>query len=56
VSIDILGDGVNHDIGTVVQRILDVRAHKSVVNDDQNATLVRSGGDFADINKSQRRV
>lgn len=56
VAIDILGDGVNNNIRTVVQGVLDVRAHESVVNNDLDAMAVGNIGNSPDIDQAKSGV
>lgn len=56
VAVDVLCDAVDDDVGTVVERVLDVRRHEGVVNDDHDAVLVGNGGDLADVDEGQGRV
>lgn len=56
VAVDVLGHTVDDDIGTMVQRVLDVGAQEGVVDHDQDATLMGGGSDGADIHKAQGRV
>jgi hypothetical protein len=44
VTVDVLGDTVDNDICAVLKRVLDVRAHESVVNNHENAVLVGNFG------------
>lgn len=56
VAVDVLGHTVDDDIGTVVERVLDVGAQEGVVDNDQDATLMGSGSNRADIHKAEGRV
>lgn len=56
MAVDVLGDGVDDDVGSVVQGILDVRAQEGVVHHDLDAMLVSNGRNGADINEAQGRV
>ena len=56
VAIDVLGDTVDDDIGTEVERVLDVGREESVVDNDENAVLVGLGNDSSDIDEAQCRV
>jgi hypothetical protein len=56
VAINILGHGVNNEIGTVVQWVLDVGAHKSVIDNDLNTVLVGNVGNSPDIHQAESRV
>jgi hypothetical protein len=56
VAVDVLGDGVNDNVGTVVQGVLDIGAHKGVVNDNEDATLVGDIGNKLDINQAEGGV
>lgn len=56
MPIDILGDGVDNNIRTVIERVLDVRAQESVVDHNQNAMSVRDRGHFANVDQTQGGV
>lgn len=56
MPIDVLGDGVDHNIRTVIERVLDVRAEERVVHHDQNAMSVRDRGHLANVDQAQGRV
>jgi hypothetical protein len=56
VPVDVLCDAVHDDVGAVVQRVLHVRAHEGVVDDDHDAMLVRDGSDGADVDEREGGV
>jgi hypothetical protein len=56
MAVNVLRNGVNHHISTVIQWILNVRAHEGIINHNQNAMAVRNRGNFANINQRQGRV
>lgn len=56
VAVDILGDGVDDDVGAVVERVLHVGAQEGVIDHDHDAVLMGDGGDFADVDEGQGRV
>ena len=56
MAVDVLGHTVDDDIGTVVERVLDVGAEEGVVDNDQDATLMGSGSNRTDIHKAESRV
>jgi hypothetical protein len=56
VTIDVLGDTVNDDIGTEVERVLDVRREESVVDNDEDTMLVGLSDNSSDIDEAQCRV
>jgi hypothetical protein len=56
VSINVFGHGVNNKIGTVVQWVLDVGAHESVIDNNLNAVLVGNVGNSPDIHQAESRV
>lgn len=56
VAINVLSYGVNNNIGTVVQWILDVGAHESVIDNNLNAMLVGDVGNSPDIHQAKGRV
>jgi hypothetical protein len=45
-----------HDIGAMVQGILNVRAHEGVVHNHHDAVLMRNRRDLADVHQRQGRV
>ena len=53
VTVDILGHGVHDQIGAVVQRVLNIRTHKGIVDDDQNAMAVGDLCDSLDIDQAE---
>lgn len=56
VAVDILCYAVYHNVGAVVERVLDVRGEEGVVDDDHYAVVVGDGGDSADVDEGERRV
>jgi len=56
VTVDILGDTVDNDVGTEIERVLDVRGEESVVNNDEDTVLVGLRNNSSDIDKAQGRV
>lgn len=56
MAVDVFGDGVDDDVGSMVKRILDVRAQESVVHHNLDAMLVSNGRNGANINEAQGRV
>ena len=56
MPIDIFGHRMNHKIGTMIQRILDVRAQESIVDDDHDTFAVRNGRHLSNIHQAQRRI
>ena len=56
VAVDVLGDRVHDNVGAVVERVLHIRAHEGVVDDDHDAVLVGDGGDLADVDEREGRV
>lgn len=56
VAIDILGDAMDDDVGAQVEGVLDVGREEGVVDDDEDAVLVRLGDDGADVDEAQGRV
>lgn len=56
MSVNVLRNRVDDDISTMVQRILNVWAHESIVDYDQDAKAMRNRGNFANINQRQGRV
>lgn len=56
MSVDVLRNRMDHDIGAMIQRFLDIRAHKGVVDHDHNSMTVRDCRDLGDIHHPQGRV
>lgn len=56
MAINVLGHGVNNKIGTVVQWVLDVGAHESVIDNNLDAVLVGNVGNSPDIHQAESRV
>ena len=56
VAVDVLGDGVNDNVGTVIKRVLHVWGKESVVDDNHNAVLVSLLGDGANVNETESWV
>lgn len=56
VAVDVLSHTMNNDIGTMVERVLDVGAQEGVVDNDQDATLMGGSSNGADIHKAEGRV
>lgn len=56
VAVDVLGDTVDDDIGTVLKRVLDVGREEGVVDDDHDAGAVGDVGDGADVDKRESGV
>jgi hypothetical protein len=52
VTVDVLGDTVNDDIGAEVEGVLDVGREESVVNNDENTMLVGLRNDSSDIDEA----
>ena len=56
MAINVLSHGVNNKIGTVIQWVLDVGAHESVIDNNLNAVLVGNVGNSPDIHQSKSWV
>lgn len=56
MAIDVLCDGVNDDISTVVEWILHVGREEGVVDDYEDAAGVGSGSNRADVDEAQSGV
>ena len=56
MTIDIFRNGMQHDIRTMVQWILHIRTHKSVIHNHLNVIRMRNLGNLLDVHQSQRRV
>lgn len=56
VTVNVLGDRVDHNVRTVIQRVLDIGAHESVVDNNQNTVAVSNLCNGTDINKAQSGV
>lgn len=53
VPVDVLGDGVHHDVRAVVERVLHVGREEGVIHHDHDAVLVRFGGHGADVDEAK---
>lgn len=47
---------MNNDIRTVIQRILNIRAHKGIVNDNLDSLRMSDICNLSDIDKTESRV
>lgn len=56
VAVDVLGNTVHNDICAVLERVLDVRAHESVVDNDKNPVLVGNSSNGRDVDQRKGRV
>lgn len=56
VSVDVLGDTVDNDVGTEVERVLDVGRKESVINNDEDSVTVGGRDDCTDVDKSEGRI
>ena len=56
VTVDVLGDGVDDNVGTVVKWVLDVWGEEGVVDNNHDAVLVGLVGDSADIDQAESWV
>ena len=56
VAVDVLGDGVDDNVGAKVERVLDVGREEGVVDDDLDAAFVSLGDDLADVYQAEGRV
>lgn len=53
VAVDILCDGVDDDVGAVVERVLHVGAHEGVVDDDEDTVLAGDVDNGADVDQAE---
>lgn len=56
VSVDVLGDGMDDNVGTVVEWVLDVWGEEGVVDNNHDAVLVGLVGNSADIDQAESWV
>lgn len=56
VTVDVLGDGVHDDIGTMGERVLNIGTHEGVIDNNQDAMAVGDVGDSADVHQAQSGV
>ena len=56
MTVDVLGHGMHNNIGTVVQRVLDVGAQEGIVDNNHDSVLMGNGSHLADIHQPERRV
>lgn len=53
MAIDVLGNGVDNNVCTMLQWILNIRAHKGVINNNPDPVRMGYFSDTLDINKRQ---
>lgn len=56
MAVDVFGDGVDDDVGSMVERVLDIGAQEGIVHHDLDAVLVSNGRNGADVHEAQGRV
>jgi hypothetical protein len=56
MSVNVLGDRMHDNVRSVIQRILKIRAHEGIINNNVDAMLVSNGCYLADIHQPQSRV
>lgn len=56
MAVDVLCNGVDDDVGAMIEGVLDVGRQEGVVDDDHNAAGVGGGGDSADVDEAQGGV
>lgn len=56
VAVDVLGDGVDDNVGTVVEWVLDVWGEEGVVDNDHDAVLVCLLGNGTDVDETESWV
>ena len=56
MAVDVFGNGMHNDIGTVIQRVLDVRTQERVVDHDHDPVPVRHRGNIPDVDQTQCRI
>ena len=56
MTVNVLGNGVHHNISTVNQRVLNIGAHESVINNNQDTMAVSDVSDSTDVNKAESGV
>ena len=56
MAVNVLGHRVNNNVGTVIEGILDIGAHKGVVDNNENTTLVGNIGNKSDIDQAKGGV
>lgn len=56
VAIDVLCDGVDDDVGAVLERVLHIWREERVVNNNKNVLCVRDGYDGGNVDQAKRRV
>lgn len=52
MAVNVLSNGVHDDVGTVVQRVLDIGAHECVVNHHKDSMAMRNGSNLLNIDQS----
>lgn len=53
MAVYVFRHAMDDDVGTVVERVLDVGAEEGIIDNDHDAVLVRYGCDVTDINKGE---
>src|SRR5687768_8174049 len=56
VAVDVFGDAVHDNVGTVIERVLNVGAQEGVVDNNEDAVLVGGGGDGTNVDETQGGV
>lgn len=56
VSVDVLCDGMDNNIRSMIQRILKIRTHEGIIDNNQDSMLMSDGGHLADIHQPKSRV
>lgn len=56
MAVNVLSDGVHHNIGAMVEGVLDIGREEGVVHDDLDAMLVGLGDDGANVDETESRV
>lgn len=56
MAVDVFRNGMDHNVGAVVQGVLDIGAHEGVVHDHRDAMAVGNSRHLCDIHHPQGRV
>lgn len=56
MAVDVFRNGMDHNVGAVVQGVLDIGAHEGVVHDHRDAMAVGNSRHLCDIHHPQSRV
>lgn len=56
MPVDVFGDRMNHNIGPMVERVLNVGAEEGIIDHDHDAISVGHRGDVPNVHQAQSRI